>query len=188
MRFYTLLSLLVLSLALGGCLGLNKGNEDDPMAAGLSYYYGEFSDVAIPNEMKPDSKETFIAYSADGVKLGTQLFKGRVEMSSLIAALQGYMQRDSWNLRSMIRSNKGAILIFEKEARMCSMYAFEDIVNTGLLVYISPKLPDGALQYSVPASTSMSQPAYTPPAAQPIPASTGNASSSNGNITVYPVQ
>jgi len=185
-RFYISLSLLVLSLALGGCLGLNSGGDEDPVSAGLSYYYAEFSDVAIPNEMKVESKDTFITYTADGVKLGTQLFKGRVEMSSLLSALQGYMHRDSWNLRSMIRGNKGAILIFEKQQRMCSMYVFEDLINTGLLVYVSPKLPDGALQNSVPASTPMAQPVYTPPAAQPIPSSTGNTSS--GNITVYPVQ
>ena len=186
MRSYITLLLLVLSLALGGCLGLNSTSDEDPVSAGLSYYYAEFSDVAIPNEMKLEPKDTFITYTADGVKLGTQLFKGRVEMGSLLNALQGYMHRDSWNLRSMIRSNKGAILIFEKQQRMCSMYVFEDIVNTGLLVYVSPKLPDGALQYNVPASTSMSQPVYTPPAAQPIPPSTGNTA--NGNITVYPVQ
>ena len=183
MRFYAILSMLVLSLALGGCFGSSSTSEGDPMSAGLSYYYAEFPDVAIPNEMSPDKNDTFITYTGDGIKLGTQIFKGRVEMSSLVGAMQGHMQRDGWTLCSVFRATKGAIMIFEQQKKMCSMYVFEDIINTGLLVFVSPKLQQGALQYSVPASTT------TEPlgASDPIVGSS-SGSTANGNITVYPAK
>jgi len=185
MRFYAVLSMLILSFAVSGCFGSNSDSDADPMSAGLNYYYAEFADVAIPNEMKPDSKDTFITYTGDGVKLGTQIFKGRVEVTSLVAALQGYMHRDGWTLRSVFRANKGAILIFEQQHRMCSMYVFEDIFNTGLLVFVSPKLVDGALQYNAPVSSSTAPISY--PVSSPSMGSDAS-STANGNITVYPVQ
>ena len=189
MRFYTILSVFLLSLALGGCLpGTTTDGGEDPMSASLNYYYGEFPEVAIPNEMKSEPKDMFVSYTAEGIKLGTQHFKGRVDSSSLINALQGYMHRDSWILRSAFRGGKSAILIFERQQRMCSMYVYEDVINTGLLVFVSPKLAEGALQYNAPAVPSTApQGAFAPiPSAAPIPpAATG---SNNGNVTVYPVK
>lgn len=183
MRFYTILSMLVLSMVLGGCLGTNSDSGSDPVSTGLSYYYAEFADVAIPNEMNPDKADTFITYSADGVKLGTQLFKGRVEIASLVGAMQGHMQRDGWSLRSVFRATKGAILIFEQQKKMCSMYIFEDLINTGMLVFVSPKLGDGVLQYTPQASPSTST------TMEPLmPSDPVIGGSSSGNVTVYPAR
>ena len=182
MRFYALLSMLLLSLALGGCIGSNSDSGSDPMSAGLSYYYAEFADVAIPNEMSPDKNDTFITYTGDGIKLGTQVFKGRVEMSSLVSAMQGHMQRDGWTLCSVFRATKGAIMILEQQQKMCSIYIFEDIINTGMLVFVSPRLQQGALQYNVPAST------MSAPLSPSDPAMSSSSGSANGNITVYPAK
>ncbi len=189
MRLYTLILTLVLSLALGGCLGSGTDSGADPMSSGLNYYYAEFPDVAIPNEMQPDKDDTFITYTSDGIKLGTQIFTGRVDLSSLVTAMQGHMQRDGWALRSVFRSTKGSIMIFEQQKKMCSMYIFEKIFNTGMLIFVSPKLADGVIQYSVPAST------YSEPlmSADPPLDSSGSSPSdistiSNGNITVYPAK
>jgi len=186
MRFYIFIPLFILSLALAGCLGTNSDTGSDPMSSGLNYYYAEFSDVAIPNEMQPDKNDTFITYSSDGIKLGTQVFKGRVDLSSLVSAMQGHMQRDSWILRSIFRATKGSILIFEQQKKMCSMYIFEDIFNTKMIIFVSPKLAEGVIQHSVPVST-YSEP-LTP--AQPLSSDSFSPSSppvaGSGNITVYP--
>ena len=191
MRFCTIVLMLLLSLALGGCIGSNSDSGSDPISSGLNYYYGEFPDVAIPNEMQPEKTDTFISYTGDGVKLGTQYFKGRVELASLVNAMQGHLQRDNWTLRSVFRA-RGAILIFEQPNRMCSIYIHEDLINTGMLVFVSPKLADSALQYSVPTSTSTeplgtSDPVISTPSPAPASATTGT-SSNNGNITVYPAK
>jgi hypothetical protein len=132
--------------------------------------------------MSPDKSDTFITYSGDGIKLGTQMFKGRVEIASLVNAMQGHLQRDGWNLRSVFRATKGAILIFEQQRKMCSMYIFEDLINTGMLVFVSPKLGDGALQYTAPASKSTDGFGPSDPV---IGSSSGD---SNGTITVYPAK
>lgn len=184
MRLYAIVLMLVLSLAAAGCFGSNSEGGSDPISSGLAYYYSEFPDVAIPNEMQPEKSNTFISYTADGTKLGTQYFKGRVEMSSLVKAMLGHMQRDNWSLRSVFRA-QGAIMIFEQPSRMCSIYMHEDIINTGMLVFVSPKLPDGAIQYSAPSARSTEPLLPSDPVINPG-ASSGTGTSSNGNITVYP--
>lgn len=191
MRFYSTMFVLVLALALGGCLESNSDAGSNPIAQGLNYYYAEFPDVAIPNEMQPEKSDTFISYTSDGVKLGTQYFKGRVELASLVSAMQSYLQRDNWTVRSVFRTKGRAILIFEQPNRMCSIYIHEDMLNTGMLVFVSPKLTEGALQYNVPSSTSTEPLGFSDPG---IGSSSGTAPSSattgttDGNVTVYPAR
>lgn len=192
MRLQTIALILVLSLALGGCFGSNSENDSDPLSSGLAYYYSEFSDVAIPNEMQPEKNDTFISFTGDGTKLGTQYFKGRVEMASLVNAMLGHMRRDNWSLRSVFRS-RGAIMIFEQANRMCSIYLHEDLINTGMLVFVSPKLPDGALQYTVPSAASTepmlpSDPVINSGTGSAPATNSGAGGASNGNITVYPAR
>ena len=186
MRFHSFVLFLALSLALGGCIGTNSEGGSDPVSSGLTYYYDEFSDVAIPREMKVDKKDTFITYSADGIKLGTQVAKGRVEMASLVNAMQGHMQRDGWALRSVFRSSR-SILIFEQQAKMCSIYINESMMDTEMLMFVSPKLADGAMQYSVPSSTSTEPLGPTDPVMGQS-SSSAASSASDPNVTVYPAR
>ena len=191
MRRTAMLLMFILSLALGGCFGSGSDSGSDPLSAGLNYYYDEFPDVAIPREMTPEKKETFITYGADGAKLGTLLVSGRVDLPSLVTAMEGHMQRDGWTLRSVFRSTH-SLLIFEKPAKMCSMYIGEGMMDTRMLVFVSPKLADGALQYSVPAATSMEPPLPSDPPVSTGSGFTGSTAPSassapvNGNVTVYP--
>lgn len=182
MRRYVIVSLLVLTVALGGCFGSDSGSGSaDPVSSGLTYYYDEFPDVAIPKEMKPEKKETFITYSAEGIKLGTQVVVGRVEMASLVSAMQSHMQRDGWVLRSVFRATR-SILIFERPEKMCSIYIGDGMIDTSMLIFVSPRLTDGAMQYSAPASTS------TEPMISGDPPLTSGGSATDSNITVYPAQ
>lgn len=155
-RLQYMLMVLAVSFVLGGCIPTSEGTAD-PTTTGLNYYYDEFSDVAIPKEMKVVPKKTFLTYSADGAKLGTQEFSGPVELGSLVTAMQSYMLRDGWTLRSVFRSHR-SILIFERPDRMCSLYVDDGTFQTTMLVFVSPKLNDGALQYSVPSASSTSAP------------------------------
>ena len=196
MRLYAVIFVLVLSFGLGGCINSGSEGGSDPISTGLNYYYDEFADVAIPREMTPEKKETFITFSADGVKLGTQIVSGRVEMASLVNAMQGHMARDGWSLRSVFRSTR-SVMIFERADRICSIYIADGVIDTTMLIFVSPKLPDGALQYSVPPSTSTEPLPPTDPAVRssssssaPIGAPIGAPASSpavnDGNVTVYP--
>lgn len=182
MRKVILFSMLVLSIALGGCLNSNN-TSNDAIASGATYYFDEFQDVPVPNEMKAQKKEGFITYNHSGTKLGTQCFSGRVEMASLVTAMHSHMQREGWVLRSVFRSTR-SLMIFEKPETMCAIYIDEGIFDTSMLMFVSPKLQDGALQYSVPASTS-TEPLMP---GDPVINSKASQSGSNPNITVYPAK
>lgn len=187
MRLYIALILLAISLVLGGCFGSESNSGTDPVSSGMTYYYAEFKDVAIPKEMTAQNKETFITYSSDGTKLGTQIFSGRVEMASLVEAMCGHLQRDGWDLRSSFRSTR-SILIFERADRMCSIYIGDGMIETSMLIFVSPKLASGALQYSVPASTSTEPLGTSDPMVHSSAAAASTTGSVNdGNVTVYPV-
>lgn len=181
MRKYVLFVTMLLAIALGGCLDSSSDGGSAPSgSSGGTHFFGEFSDVPVPNELSIDSKDTFITYSTEGIKLGTQRFSGRVDMASLVGAMKNHMQREGWTLRSVFRSSPNSIMIFEKPDRMCSFYISDGIIFTSMLVFVSPKLQEGALQYSVPSSTSTA-----PVSGDPVIGSTAGSSS---NVTVYPAK
>jgi hypothetical protein len=153
----TLFSALLLAMALvfTGCAASSSdsGNASADPAATREFYYEEFNDVSIPLDMEVSKGDTFVTYSSGGVKVGIQLFKGRLEMGSLIAAMQRYMQRDGWSLRSVFRAQR-AILIFEKPEKICTLFIEDGMITTSMLVFISPNLSDGNLHYSGAAGRS----------------------------------
>ncbi|GHV50468.1 hypothetical protein FACS1894168_1610 [Deltaproteobacteria bacterium] len=179
MRKVLAATMLLLTFALGGCLESLTSSGSDTAEPAPAFYYDEFPDVPIPAEMSPDKADTFITFTSDGLKLGTMNFSGRVELPSLVNAMHGYMLRDGWTLRSTFRSAR-SILIFERADRMCSMYVSEGVVNTNMLIFVSPKLPDGAVQYNAPVSR-----AAEPLTSSDPPAGVGT---SHGNVTVYPAK
>ncbi len=166
--------LCLMALALAGCFGSSSSDTGstagsaDTSAPARDYYYDQFPDVAIPVDMSASAKDTFITYTADGLKLGMQVFSGRVEMGSLITVMQRYMLRDGWNLRSVFRAHR-SILVFERSDRICALYISEGLVYTEMLVFVSPRLTDGAAHNIAPA-----------PAAPPAPVS------SSGGVQNYP--
>lgn len=177
-RILSAFCLMTLCLALAGCFGSDSSDTSDPTKSGRDYYYAEFADVAIPTDMTVDAKDTFITYSADGVKLGIELASGRVEMASLINVMERYMQRDGWNLRSIFRA-KRSIMVFERSDRMCTLYISEGMIYTDMLVFVSHRLPDGAVQHA-PAAAAPAAPVAPSATVQSYPAGGfSNASSTS---------
>ncbi|MDL2272217.1 hypothetical protein LJC23_04205 [Desulfovibrio sp. OttesenSCG-928-I05] len=144
----SLVMLVTLCTALGGCAAFEADTNGDPANTGLNYYYDEFPDVPIPVDMSPE-KDRFTIMGKGGVKLGIQEFSGRVDKTSLVNAMQNYMLRDGWTLRSHFRATR-SILVFEKPDRICSLYFVDGAFSTQMLVFISPKLDDGDVNYQAP--------------------------------------
>ncbi|MCL2123736.1 MAG: hypothetical protein FWH34_06555 [Desulfovibrionaceae bacterium] len=132
---------------LGGCLAKNS-DSNGSVAPAQEYYYDEFPDIAIPQGMEA-AKERYITFSQSGQKIGISEFSGRIELFSLVEAMQQYLIRDGWQLRSSFRS-KRTILIFDKQDRMCSLLLDDGFAVTRMTVYVTAKLQDGIIQYSVP--------------------------------------
>ena len=135
-------------LMLAGC-ATTGGPAADAASMGRDYYYDEFADVPIPVDMTPE-KDRFTILGTGGVKLGIEEFSGRVDVTSLVNAMQNYMLRDGWTLRSMFRANR-SILVFEKPDRICSLYFVDGSFSTSMLVFVSPKLTEGDVSYQAPA-------------------------------------
>ena len=102
------------------------------------YYYGDFDDVPIPREMKPE-KEATVLHTSSGVKVGTQSFAGGVEIVSLNKAMTGYMTHEGWILISSLRGQR-SILVFEKPDRLCVIHSFDGSFSTTMQIFVTPKI------------------------------------------------
>jgi len=103
-----------------------------------NYYYGDFDDVPIPREMKPEKAAT-VLHTASGVKVGTQSFAGGVEIISLNRAMTGYLNHEGWTLISSLRG-QNSILVFEKPERLCVIHSFDGRFSPSMQVFITPKI------------------------------------------------
>ncbi len=138
---------LLLVTLLGGC-ATTSSPAQDPANIGQDAYYDEFGDVPIPIDMTPE-KDRFTIMGKGGIKLGIEEFSGRVDKTSLVNAMQTYMARDGWTLRSLFRANR-SIMVFEKPDRICTLYFTESSFSTTMLVFVSPLLQPGDVAYRQP--------------------------------------
>ncbi len=125
-------------------------NNDPPPAT--SYFFSEFSDIPIPNEMSENRSDTFITFAPSGVKCGVQRFTGRVEIVSLMNTMRRYMATNGWTLRSLLRS-KESVLIFEKPDRVASFQISDGLVNTEMRVFVSSRLEGDSSSVEINAYT-----------------------------------
>lgn len=131
-----------LFVAVAGCA--SDGSFQNPFASNepapaTSYFFSEFSDIPIPNEMSESRSDTFITFAPSGVKCGVQRFTGRVEIVSLMNTMRRYMATNGWTLRSLLRS-KESVLIFEKPDRVASFQISDGLVNSEMRVFVSSRL------------------------------------------------
>lgn len=162
MRRFSFVLLLVAALALfSGCASdgilVNPFADNTPPPVN-PYYYDEFPDLPIPNEMTEVASDTVITSTASGVRTGIQHFQGRVESVSLINAMRKNMANQGWTLRSLFRAQQ-TIMIYEKTDRVCSLYITDGMIYTDMRVFVSQRLEGDSSdldvnQYSIPVTTS----------------------------------
>jgi len=137
-----LLLLLAVLLVCTGCA--SDGSFSNPFASSdappvQGYFFSEFSDIPVPNEMSESRSDTFITFAPSGIKCGVQRFSGRVESVSLMNTMRRYMATNGWTLRSLLRA-KESILVFEKPDRIASFQISDGLVNTEMRIFVSSKL------------------------------------------------
>ncbi|MDL2316257.1 hypothetical protein LJC59_04175 [Desulfovibrio sp. OttesenSCG-928-A18] len=147
-----------------GCAA--DGSVKNPFATsepvpGENYYYGEFSDIPIPNEMSESKNDTFITFAPSGLKCGVQRFTGRVDLVSLMNTMRKNMANTGWTLRSLLRS-KESVLVFEKPDRVAALQITDGMVYTEMRVFVSSRLEgDSAslelMPYTAPPKQSSGQ-------------------------------
>lgn len=161
MRFFRILPLIgLLALLMTACASdgsfKNPFTSEEPAPPATSYYFSEFNDIPIPNELSESRGDTVITFAPSGVKCGVQKFTGRVELVSLMNTIRRHMASNGWTLRSLLRA-KESVLIFEKPDRVASFQVTDGLVNTEVRVFVSARLEGD--------SPSVDINAYSPPAA-----------------------
>lgn len=127
-------------------------NEPAPTT---SYFFSEFSDIPIPNEMSENRSNTFITFAPSGVKCGVQLFSGRVEVVSLMNTMRRHMASNGWTLRSLLRAQE-SVMTFEKPDRIASLQLSDGLIKTEMRVFVSSRLEGDSPAVEINP--------YTPPA------------------------
>ena len=161
MSLFTRALLCMALVLLAGCA--SDGSLTNPFASpepasGSSFYFGEFPDVPIPNDMSESRGDTFVTFAPSGIKCGVQRFTGRVEAVSLMNTMRRNMSSQGWILRSLMRSKESA-LVFEKGDRVATFQVTDGLIFTEMRVFVSSRLEgdSGAVDinaYSSPAKKS----------------------------------
>lgn len=160
--FHSIRFILVCALVLLCTACASDGTFTNPFIAskpdpsGSSYYFSEFGDVPIPNEMTESKNDTFITFAPSGVKCGVQRFTGRVDVVSLMNTMRANMAANGWTLRSLLRAQE-SVLVFEKPDRIASLQISDGMVYTQMRLFMSSRLEGD--------STAVEINPYTPKAA-----------------------
>ena len=140
--FFLCLLLLFATALVSGCAAdgsiANPFGEETPPPA-MPYFFDEFPDVPIPNEMSKVAEDSFLTYAGDNTKCGVVRYKARVEASSLIATMRSNMASQGWTLRSFLRG-KQSVMTFEKDSRVATITISDDTIYTNMMVFIAPRL------------------------------------------------
>ena len=116
-------------------LGAQTGGEQTQEEAPLYY---DFGDVPIPPELKLNTKLSFI-YRTSGFSAGVLVFKGAVELGSLIDFFENNMARDNWRTVSTFKSPR-TLLLFQKQSRWCVINITDDRYSTHVEIWVAPTL------------------------------------------------
>jgi hypothetical protein len=145
-------SLAACFLWLAGCYGssYNKSSSSTPIPSqtgkGSAPLYYDFGDVLVPNEMKIDTKLSFV-YRTPGFSAGVLTLKGRVEMNSLITFFETHMPKDNWSPVSSFKSQR-TIMMFKKNNRWCVINITEKQFHTLAEVWVAPTTDESETQLS----------------------------------------
>ena len=143
------------ALCFAGCA--SDGSLTNPFASAeppspTGYYFSEFADIPIPNDMSESRSDTFITFAPSGLKCGTQLFSGRVEAVSLMNTVRRNMAANGWTLRSLLRA-KESTLVFEKADRIVTFQISDGAIFTGMRIFVSPRLDGDSSSVNIAPSS-----------------------------------
>jgi hypothetical protein len=151
-RSLTMLLLGTLVVLFAGCASdgsfKNPFSSSDDAAPLGGYFFSEFEDIPVPNEMKEVSGDTIITFAPSGIKCGMQRFKGRVEVVSLMNTMRRHMANNGWTLRSLLRAQR-SILIFEKHDRMAFIEIIDGLLETEMRIIVSSRLEGDSISLDV---------------------------------------
>jgi hypothetical protein len=125
-----------------------SSTTEESVAPAPAYFFSEFPDVPIPNEMTESKSETFITFAGSGIKCGVQHFSGRVEVVSLMNTMRKNMADNGWTLRSLLRA-KESVLVFDKPDRVVAIHITDGVLSTDMRIFMTSKLEGDTAAVSI---------------------------------------
>jgi len=136
-----------LAFFISGCVGdtFSAKPEDGQPSAGqpksrkTTAVYYDFEDVLIPMELGV-VKDRTVVISTPGFTSGILTLKGRVERRSLFNFFSNNMQKDNWNVLSMIKSPGTTIMVFQKSSRTSVITIRDEQIYTYVEIGVAPTI------------------------------------------------
>lgn len=139
-RFFILCAIMLFCAACASDGSLRNPFSSEPAEpSGSGFYFSEFADVPIPNEMSEKTGDTFITFASSGTKCGVQRFTGRVDVVSLMNTMRQNMSANGWTLRSLLRA-KESVLVFEKPDRVVALHIVDGLISTEMRIFMTSRL------------------------------------------------
>lgn len=142
MRLIAVVAALVIASV--GCAGL-KTNTASDSESGVSAkdtgpvpQYYDFGDILVPAELKLEKKDSFV-FRTPGLSAGVLVFKGNVEVSSLITFFDNNMAKDNWQPVTSFKSQR-TIMMFKKDNRWCVINITDKDFSTAVEIWVAPTM------------------------------------------------
>jgi len=102
--------------------------EETELRVGPVPVYYDFDDISVPPDLALDKKRSYI-YETNITKNGILVFKGRIDVNSLVSFFKTNMPRDNWVFISSYKY-KDYILNFRKGGKNCLITLYDKLFNT----------------------------------------------------------
>ena len=110
-------------------MGSSEGaDEEKELRVGPVPVYYDFNDISVPPDLELDRKRSYI-YETKVEKNGILVFKGRVNVNSLVSFFKANMPKDNWVFISSYKY-KDYILNFRKGSKNCLITLYDKLFNT----------------------------------------------------------
>ena len=81
-----------------------------------SVYISQFPDVPIPMQMKTIPSKTLTTLSSSGEKVGREMFSGRIDHTTLGAAMAHSLKNQGWSMIGIVQSTS-TLQLYKKSTR-----------------------------------------------------------------------
>ncbi len=125
---------------LGAC-SVNNGAVQNPFSTSTevtSVYVSQFPDVPIPMDMNSDVNETLTTISSSGEKVGKETFSGRVDPSSLGAAMAHNLNSQGWTMLGIVQSGN-TLQLYQKNSRYLIVTITDGAFSTNMILWMLSK-------------------------------------------------
>ncbi len=101
--------------------------------------YHDFDDIPVPKELTI-VKDRTVVVSSPGFISGNLALKGRVDPDSLFKFFSVYMEKDNWEVFSIIKAPEATIMVFQKAMRCAVITIREEQIFTYVEIGVAPTL------------------------------------------------